>query len=152
MPPGRLSRDRCYLLSELSAELTTLRFDAADGGLQVLQVQPVSDAAFNGTKSASEMQIGRDGRFLYVADRGGNALRVYRLTPDSGLPVLVQRLGGGGEAPWAFDLDATGRWLLVAFYRSNGLKLFRIDAESGRLSDAGPALESPAPLSVTFLN
>ena len=45
-----------------------------------------------------------------------------------------------------------GRWLLVAFYRSNGLKLFRIDAESGRLSDAGPALESPAPLSVTFLN
>ena len=46
----------------------------------------------------------------------------------------------------------TGRWLLVANYRSNRINLFAVDRDTGRLSDTGQSVESPAPVSVTFLH
>ncbi|MGC3984236.1 MAG: lactonase family protein [Pseudorhodoferax sp.] len=139
-----------YVLGELSAQLTVLRWDGAAGCLAPLQALELSESGFQGQRSASELALGRDGRFLYVADRGAHQLLVYRVAADGTLE-LAQRLPSGGTGPWAFDIDASGRWLLVAHHGSNGLALLAIDPASGRLAPAGPALPVPAPFSVLFV-
>jgi 6-phosphogluconolactonase len=141
-----------YVLNELSAEVLTLRWDAEQGRLSPLHSQPISSDHFHGDRSAAEMMLGRDGRFLYVADRGESTLLVYRVDPASGALSLVQRLPSGGEAPWAFDLHPSGHWLAVAHHRSNRVGLFRVDPDSGRLSDTGQAVDAPRPVSLTFVN
>ncbi len=141
-----------YVLSELSADLTVLRWDSATGRLSFVQGLALSGPDFQGVKSASEMAFSRDGRFAYVANRGENALLVYGVNRESGELTLLQRLASGGDAPWAFELDRSGKWLLLANYRSNRVSLFGVDTASGRLSDTGQSLESPAPVSVTFMN
>lgn len=140
-----------YVLNELSAEILVLRWDATSGRLSALQSLPVSSAGFAGVKSASELALSRDGRFVYVADRGESTLQVYRVHPDSGELALLQRLPSGGDSPWAFDIHPSGRWLLVANYRSQSLNLFSVDAESGLLADTGESLGSPGPVSVLFV-
>ncbi len=141
-----------YVLSELTAEITALRWDASSGRLASVQTLALSSAEFAGTRSASELALSPDGRFLYVGNRGESQLLVYRVDVGSGELTPVQRLPSGGEAPWAFDIHPSGQWMLVANYRSNRVNLLRIDATSGRLSDTGVTLDSPAPVSVLFVN
>lgn len=140
-----------YVLNELSAELMTLAWDAAQGRLTLQQTLAVSSPAFQGAKSASEMQLSADGRFLYVGNRGEHLLTVYRVDTASGVLTLAQRLPSGGEGLWAFDLHASGRWLLVANHRSQRLQLFAVDPQTGQLTDTGRGVESPAPVSVGFM-
>lgn len=160
MPPGSgprravFGRDGrfVYALNELSAELVALRWDAVQGRLTALQTLAVSTPEFSGAKSTSEIELSRDGRFVYVGNRGENLLTVYAIDAATGQLSLVQRLPAGGEGLWHFDLHPSGNWLLAANYRSNRIHLFAVDRDTGRLSDTGQSVESPAPVSVTFLN
>lgn len=140
-----------YVLNELSAELMVLAWDGAQGRLTPQQTLAVSTPGFQGVRSVSEMLLSADGRFLYVGNRGEHLLTVYRVDAASGALTLAQRLPSGGEGLWAFDLHASGRWLLVAHYRSNRVQLFAVDPLTGQLTDTGRTVESPAPVSVGFM-
>ncbi|MDY0749139.1 lactonase family protein [Paucibacter sp. R3-3] len=140
-----------YVLNELSAELMILAWDGETGRLTPVHTQAVSSEGFTGAKSAAEIAQSRDGRFIYVADRGEGRLIVYRADPASGQLTFEQRIPSGGDGPWAFDIDPSGHWLLVANYRSNQLNLFAIDPATGRLSDTGQSVASPGPVSVAFV-
>lgn len=141
-----------HVLNELTADVVTLRWDEASGRLTPLQTLPLSSPDFKGPRSASEIATSRDGRFVYIGDRGENMLLVYRMDAAAGGLSLVQRVPSGGDAPWAFDLHPSGRWLLVANYRSNRLQLFGVDPATGRMSDTGRAIDSTAPVSIAFVN
>jgi 6-phosphogluconolactonase len=141
-----------YVLNELTAEVMVLRWDVQQGRLSLVQALPTSSAAFKGGKSTAEIVVSHDGRFVYVADRGESALVVFRADAATGELTLMQRTGSGGETPWAFGIDASGRWMLVANQRSQKVSLFGIDPVSGQLKDTGQSVGVPAPLSVTFVN
>ena len=49
-------------------------------------------------------------------------------------------------------MHSSGRWLLVANERSNRVNVFRVDAQSDKLTDTGQSAESPAPISLTFVD
>lgn len=145
-----------YVLGELDAAISVLSWNPQSVQLAEVQRLDLSRSAAPGSTtnatSASEMALSRDGRFLYVANRGENSLEVYRVDQDSGQLSLLQTLPSGGDAPWAFDIHASGRWLLVANYRSNQLRLLGIDSTSGLLTDMGQSVDTPAPVSVLFAN
>lgn len=140
-----------YLLSELSAEIVTLRWDATQGRLTQVQSLAISTPEFQGGKSGAGLAVSGDGRFVYVEDRGENTLLVYRVNPGSGELTLVQRISSGGERPWSFTIHASGKWMLVANQRSGTVNVFGIDAASGTLSDTGHAVAIPTPVSLTWL-
>ncbi|WP_322045595.1 lactonase family protein [Paraburkholderia sp. J67] len=140
-----------YVLTEMSAELMALRWDAATGALTLLQSTPITSASFSGVKSGAEMAFGHDGRFLYVENRAENALMVYRVDAATGELSLVQRTSSGGEKPWGFGIDASGQWMLVANQHSGDVHLFRIDADTGTLADTGESVAVQDPTSVAFV-
>jgi 6-phosphogluconolactonase len=140
-----------YLLSELTAELTSLRWDAQSGRLTPVQTLPLSSAGFQGAKSGSEIVISPDGRYVYVGNRGESELMVYRVNAQSGELDLTQRTSAGGGLPWAFALHSSGKWLLVANQRSDKVNVFSVDVATGKLTDTGQSFDSPVPLSITFV-
>jgi 6-phosphogluconolactonase len=146
-PDGTLA----YLLTELSAEVMVLRWDAANARLTLVQSLPVSNAAFQGVKSGAEIAISQDGRFVYVENRGENELVVYRVSPESGMLSLFQRTSSGGDKPWGFAIHPSGKWLLVANQRSGKVNVFSIDTATGMVSDTGEAVDMPTPVSVAFV-
>lgn len=159
LPPGSgprhaafgLNGQFVYLLNELTAEIMVLRWDASQGRLtQVQAVQTTSDG-FKGVKSGAEVAVSHDGRFLYVENRGENAIVVYRVNPDSGELSLVQRTSSDGNKPWGFAIDSSGKWLLVANQQSGTVHEFSIDPASGMVSDTGQSADVPAPVSIAFV-
>jgi 6-phosphogluconolactonase len=152
-PPGSgprhtvFSRDGrlLYLLDELSGDLVTLAWDR--GHLAERDRQGTLGAGFAGAPSVSELLISPDGRFLYVGSRAESQVLVYRLT--GGLPRLIQRMPSGGQNPWSFAFDTTGRWVIVANLQSDQLAALRRDPATGRLTDSGQRASSPQPVAVT---
>jgi 6-phosphogluconolactonase len=140
-----------YLVTELSAEVMVLRWDAAHARLTLVQTVPLSSPGFGGMKSGAEIALSADGRFVYAEDRGENELVVYRVDPRTGELAQIQRTGAGGDYPWSFGIDPTGTWLLVANQRSGNVSEFRIDAASGKLADTGESVAMPTPVSIAFL-
>jgi 6-phosphogluconolactonase len=140
-----------YLISELSAEISTLRWDAAQGGLTLVQSLPISSEAFAGVKSGAEIAVSRDGRFVYAEDRAENTLLVYQVNPESGALSLLQRISSGGERPWGFAIHVSEKWMLVANQRSGRINVFSIDPASGLLSDSGQSADVATPVSITFV-
>jgi 6-phosphogluconolactonase len=140
-----------YLLQELTAEVTVLRWDAEAGGLGAVQNLSMHSPDFRGAPSASEIARSADGRFLYVGNRGESQLLAYRIDARSGQLTLLQRIASGGQRPWSFALHPSGRWLLVANHGSNAISLFRIDAQDGTLADTGLGVTAAQPLSLAWL-
>jgi 6-phosphogluconolactonase len=138
-----------YVLDELTADLQVLRWDAREARLSPVQSVAISSADYQGAKSGAEVAVSRDGRFVYVEDRGENRLVVYRADAGTGTLSLLQRLPSGGDKPWAFAIDPSGRWMLVA--NSAKVSLLRIDPASGLLSDTGQSVDCATPLSLAFM-
>ncbi|WP_242538602.1 lactonase family protein [Trinickia acidisoli] len=140
-----------YLDTELSAELMVLKWNASQGQLTLVQSLPISSEGFKGPKSGAEIAVSRDGRFVYVEDRGENAVAVYRIDRESGKVSLIQRIAAGGENPWGFGIDRSGKWMLVDNEKSGDVHVLGIDTKTGRLSDTGQSIEIPEPISVAFV-
>jgi 6-phosphogluconolactonase len=140
-----------YLLNELTAEIMTLRWDAREGRLAQVQTVAASSADFKGSRSGAEIAVSRDGRFVYVANRGENTLLAYRVNQDTGELSLVQSVASGGETPWGFALHPSGKWLLVANQRSGSVAVFGVDPATGMLAATAESVAAPAPVGITFL-
>ncbi|MCX8477829.1 MAG: lactonase family protein [Sphingomonas sp.] len=145
-PNGRF----VYLLGELTAEIFTLRWDAASGTLSQVQALSTDAPGFAGNRSVAEVAVSRDGRFVYASNRGDSAIVVHAIDPRTGTLRQIQRIPSGGATPWSFAIHPGGRWMIVANEKSDRLNLFRIDPSTGTLSDTGKTLPIPKPVSVTF--
>jgi len=139
-----------YLLSELSADLQVLDWDASQELLTNRQILPIDTPDFPGTKSGAELHISRDGRFVYASSRGENTLVVFSVEQSTGLLTLAQRIPCGGQTPWTFAIHHSGQWMFVANEASSTVNLFSIDRCSGMLTDTGTSTPIPNPACITF--
>ncbi|MBB3954440.1 lactonase family protein [Novosphingobium sediminicola] len=137
-----------YVADELTADVDTLAWDAVKGRLTLVQSLSTNAAGFKGEASASEVAVSRNGRFVYVANRGDSTIVVHKVDPKTGALTRIQRLSSGGRMPWHFTLDGTGRWLLAANRDSNRVNVLAINPVTGMLSDSGHSLETKQPVHV----
>lgn len=140
-----------YVVTELSADIVTLRWDAQQGRLTPLQSLPMSSPEFKAARNGSEVAVSADGRFVYAGNRAEHQLLVYRVDAASGELSLIQRVSSGGELPWNFALHSSGKWMLVANQRSGKVNVFSVDPASGMVADTGQAVDIPTPVSVAFV-
>lgn len=136
-PDGR----RCYVSGELDGSV--LAYDLTDDGA-LHQRGRVDASQRAGHVQPSEIAVGADGRFLYVANRGVGTLAVFAL--GSGLPELVDEVATGGEWPRHFAL--IGEHLYVADERADMVRTFRVDRTTGVPAPVGEPLEIPSPTCV----
>lgn len=141
-----------FLVTELSADVVSYRWDAKRGALEQVQLVPMDEPSFTGTKNGAHIQTSRDGRFVYASNRGANSMQVYSVDERTGKLAEVQRISATGKTPWDFSLDPSGQWLLVANNASNSINVFSVDPSSGKLTPGEAWLPVNQPSNVTFLS
>jgi 6-phosphogluconolactonase len=140
-----------YLITELSAQVMVLRWDASHGTLAQVQSIAISSADFQGVKSGAEIAVSQNGRYVYVENRGENQLIVYHVDANTGELSEIQRTSAGGDKPWSFAIDASGKWMLVANQKSGQVNVFAIDTSTGKLTDTHYSIDMTTPVSIAFI-
>jgi 6-phosphogluconolactonase (cycloisomerase 2 family) len=119
------SADRALLLvGELAGNLTWYRPGAA-GALELAGEVAASTAT--GRNYPSEIAMGRDGRFVYVANRGPNTVSVFAWDGERATPVAEVSTGGD----WPRHMALLGDHLYVTNQLSHTVTTFRVDPDTG---------------------
>lgn len=127
---------RAYLVNELNCTVTT--FAVSGGELTPLQTLPSLAGERSVDDRGADLHVSPDGRFVYVSNRGADAIAIFQ-TQDAGL-VLVGHESTRGKDPRTFCLIGDDR-LLVAHRETENVMGFERNRETGALT-----LQFTAPL------
>lgn len=136
-----------YVVNEMGSSVTRYRYGAAQPTLTKMDTVSSLPADFHGKSTAAEIDVSRDGRFVYASNRGHDSIAVFEVEQDGALK-LVQNAASGGKTPRSFALDGSGRWLLAANQDGDNITVFGVDAQTGRLTPSGKATPISSPVCV----
>lgn len=138
-------------IRELDSTLTTLRYDAPSGRLSPLYSVSALPDGYLDVSHSSDIQIGCDGRVVYVANRGHDSVAAFALDAESGALTLLGHEPCGGRTPRAMAIDPSGRYLAVANQNSDVVTIFELDPTTGRLVGCVSEIRIGSPMCVRFL-
>lgn len=137
-----------YENNETSNELFTFNFDENTGRLETLVVSPLCKETDEKIRP-SDLEISKDGQFLYAAVRGVNKIVVFSLDYKTGVPTRIQIISNPG-GPRGLCISPDGRFLFIADNSASLVRKFII-AEDGTLSDTGKAYASQYAANIGFM-
>jgi len=134
-----------YLLGELSGQIIVFSYNAQDGSVKQIQTIASDNTNTKGDKGSAEIDITKDGRFLYTSNRvTSNDIAMFKVASDGTLAENGHQ--PVGPHPRHFMIDPSGRFLLVASRDNNAIQVFVINKNFGILQDAGIKIDVPAPV------
>ena len=105
---------------------------------------------------ASELLVSRDGRFVYISNRGHDSIAAFAIDAASGKLECIQHQPSGGRVPWTFALTGDDDAYLVCHNANtrvdydpavsalpDQVTVHKRDVESGLLRLSGVSLEYP---------
>jgi 6-phosphogluconolactonase len=121
-----------YLLTELSADVIAYRYDAKAGTLK--DIQTVSIMPAGGAKPwAADLQITRDGRFIYGSERTTSTLTGFKVDAATGKLTRIGEVPTQKQ-PRGFGIDPSSTYLFAVGEQSHALTVYRINGTSGALT------------------
>jgi 6-phosphogluconolactonase len=140
---------RAYVINELNSTLSTLDYDAAHGALTQRQTVSTLPAGWKGNSTCAEVVVHPSGKFVYGSNRGHDSIAAFAIEPDGKLK-LIGHQGEGVKTPRNFNIDPSGKWMIVANQDGNSLVVFKIDQQTGALSPTGVKADVGGPVCVKF--
>lgn len=140
-----------YTNNEITSSVTGFDVETTTGALHPIQTISTLPSDFDGSHSTAQILTSRDGRFLYVSNRGHDSIALFAINQEEGALTAMGHQSTMGKTPRNFNIDPSGRFLVAANQRSDTLVVFRIHPETGRLEDTGHRATVPAPVCVQFL-
>lgn len=134
-----------YVLGELSSKLTVLSYQAKTASFKPLQTISTIPSSWTSHNGAAAIHLSRDGRFVYVSNRGENTIAVFAVQADFTLKH-IQSISTEGDFPRDFELSSDDRFLLTGNQNTDNLTLYRRDSESGLLTKLQQDVHCPEPV------
>lgn len=143
--------DYAYVSTEMAAQVVV--FKKENGKYITIQQENLTDQTHASFKGGAGLVLSPDQRFLYVGNRRkSNEIVTYAINQDTGKLTLVERFLSGGIEPRAFDIDATGQYLIVANVFSHTISEFKRDIKTGKLTPTHIALQIGLPTDIKFIS
>jgi 6-phosphogluconolactonase len=139
-----------YLVNELDSTVTAYRYDELSGNLDPLQVLSTLPETFTGNNRASEIEVARNGRFLFASNRGMDSIAVFEIDDSSGRLRFLEVTESQGRTPRFFALAPDNRVLFALNEDSDSIVGFNIDLLSGRLRANGFSIGCDSPVCMVF--
>lgn len=139
-----------YVLNELDLTVSLFDWSEESGEMSIRQTIPTvpkPELERLRFKSASEIRVHPNGRFVYAANRGHDSISVFSIAQDGKLST-VQNEPIRGATPRNFNLDPSGQWLLAGGQDSHTLSSFEVDSETGRLTYSTHVISTPTPICI----
>jgi 6-phosphogluconolactonase len=139
-----------WVVNELDSTVTSYRYDAANGSLTPLQVLSSLPDTYTGNSRASEIEVDRNGRFVYASNRGDDSIAVFSIDASNGHLRFVGAQPSLGKTPRFMTSTPDGRFMYALNEDSDTIVAFAIDAQSGRLVPTGFVEKSGSPVCMVF--
>ncbi len=134
-----------YLLGELSGEVIVYDYHFGE-----LKQKQVIQADTLGAQGSADIHVSPDGRFLYASNRlQADGIAIFSIDPDEG---TLSRVGYQPTAkhPRNFAITPNGEFLLVGSRDENKIQLFRIDSNTGLLTNTHQDTPISKPVCLKF--
>lgn len=127
-----------FNVNELGNTVDTLRWDPKEGTLTKLSTVGILPPNYPADKvrvaHASEIAVSKDGRFVYVNNRGHDSIACMRVDPKSGALTVMDLADNGGINTRHITLDDTERWLIATNQDSGNIAVIPRDRKTGMLA------------------
>lgn len=137
-----------FLLNELDATLTSCSIGKG-GVIKELQTYETVPAGLTGNTS-SAVHLHPNGKFVYVSNRGHNSISAFRIAADGKLEK-IDEITKSISIPRDFNIDPTGKYMIVANQAADNLVVYDVDVKTGKLTFKSESISVKAPICVTFL-
>lgn len=130
-----------YVNHETDSQVSV--FEVNGGSLKQIQTLSTLPAGYKGNNSTAEIQIDRDGKWLYVTNRGHDSIALYAVDPVKGTLTMVENIPSLGKTPRNITIDPSNEYLIAANQAGDNVVVFRIDHKTGHLTPTGS--QQPVP-------
>ncbi len=137
--------DIVYFDDESASSVTAYHYDQATGTVKPFQTVSTVPEEFPGFAMCADIEITRDGRFIYVSNREPANIAAFSVDPKSGKIESIGRFKTG-KWPRSFNLSPDNRWVIAAGMRSHDLTTYKRDTKTGKLTklDVYPTGKTPS--------
>ncbi|MEN7972606.1 MAG: lactonase family protein [Verrucomicrobiota bacterium] len=146
-----------YVLNEPDSSISVFRPGKTSGSLEFIETRSTLPEGKDKTRMfCAEIRIHPNGRFIYASNRdstrqGRDSISVFSRFEDD-----FQRLETTPVQVWYprnFNIDPSGKWLIVGGQKSRDIALFKINPETGALEHTGRKIPfNGDPICIEFLD
>ncbi len=138
-----------YSVQELNGTVNSMEFK--EGNLTLLQTINMNMNKSNQQHGGADIHISPDGKFLYASNRGDfNEISIYSIASNGKL-TYIKVQSTLGKAPRNFEIDPSGRFLLVGNHLSDEIVVFKRNLHTGLLTDTHQRIKVGAPVCIKFV-
>lgn len=138
-----------YVAGELSSKVNVVKFDEKNWTFENIATYSTVPADWDQHNGAAAIRISKDGKFVYVTNRGNDSIAVFKVQDDHKL-ALAQRVSVFGEFPRDFNWDESERYVVATNQNTNNATLYLRNAETGCLTPIQKAIQVPEGTCVLF--
>jgi 6-phosphogluconolactonase len=150
---------KAYVCGESASTVMTLRHDRNTGVLTPTKIDPVSTlpadtpADVRKRNSTAEVVVHPAKGYVFVSNRGHDSIATFKVTVEE--TKAGPHLTGVGEnaikTPRNFNVDPTGKWILVANQDGGTVRVIEWSNEQGNGKMTGRKVEVKNPVCVKFV-
>lgn len=138
-----------YIVGELSSQVNVARLNENTWKFEDVATYKTIPDDFSDHNGAAAIRISKDGKFIYISNRGHDSITVFKVLDDGKLE-LVQRISVFGSFPRDFNWDKDEKYLVVANQNTNNATLYRRNSETGNLTPIQKNIPVPEATRVLF--
>ena len=141
-----------YILEELGGAVAVFKYKNGKikRNTQSVSTMPIGDTSFAGS---ADIHVSPDGKFLYASNRGeSNTIAIFSINQRNGKLALAGHQSTLGKTPRNFNFDPTGNFLLVANQNSDAIVIFKVDKQTGLLTDTGNRVDVGKPVCLKWIS
>lgn len=138
-----------YIVGELSSQVNVARLNENTWEFEDIATYKTIPDDFTDHNGAAAIRISKDGKFIYISNRGHDSIAVFKVL-DDGKIELAQRISVFGSFPRDFNWDKAEKYLVVANQNTNNATLYRRNSETGNLTPIQKDISVPEATRVLF--
>ncbi|MBL0744215.1 lactonase family protein [Chryseolinea lacunae] len=136
-----------YVAEELTSTVGVFTMNKTTGAWTVVEDTVRSlPVTFKEQNTSADIHIDPKGKFLYMSNRGLNALSIFSISPTTGKLTFVGNQDVGGKTPRNFLMDPKGEFIFVANMETDNIVTFKINPKTGKLTAVGKPVKVPSPV------
>lgn len=139
---------QAFVMTELTSEIIAFDYDGK-GNLTNPKYYPTLPEDFTSENKGSAIKISNDNKFIYVSNRGQDAIVVFENAID-GLKQ-VQTISTVGKGPRDFDLSKDTKFAIATNENSGTITVYRIDKTTGQLTVVDSEITIPEAVCAKFI-
>jgi len=138
-----------FILNELDLTVTACSINDA-GVITAIASYPTIPADFKDPSTSSAIRLHPNGKFVYTSNRGHNSISAFQIKADGTLQKVDEQTQAI-KTPRDFNIDPTGKYMIVANQDKDNLVVYEVNPKTGKLTFKHESISVKLPICIAFL-